>query len=336
MPPVAIAAGAVIVAGAAGAAASANQRRIQGEKAASAQQSIAQAQQSQAERERNQILGMGQKGLNELEQAYYMAEPSGADLKNLERQIQLYERTLSVQEAALERQKKFAQTIDPGIVEAGQQILAALQGKDVAALNPLKAQRSRDRALLEEQLKQNLGSGYAGTTAGAQALSRFDQQTSEMLQSAQMSTVGQLGAAATGLTNISNQGLQGAFSGAQTLSGLSQEEFNRRNALTQRAVSARQAYGAGLFQQAGLARQASLVDYAGAGNVAALGAAQARANQWAGMQQTGNQLVGIGGSMLGGAMGGGGGAAGSLGGMGAQAPAANQFQYQSQYFGTMK
>lgn len=102
------------------------------------------------------------------------------------------------------RREKILASADPALIEAGKQALELMQGKEAATLNPLKNQRAKQRAQLENQLRQKLGSGYAESSAGIQALSAFDEATDNTLANAQQQSLSQfLGVAQN--TSANNQ-----------------------------------------------------------------------------------------------------------------------------------
>jgi hypothetical protein len=97
--------------------------------------------------------------------------------------------TLNTQDVA--RKQKILDSADPALIEAGKQALDMLQGKQAASLAPLQNQRAQQRAALEQNLQKQLGSDYATSTAGIQALNNFDQQTSNLSTQLQQSTLSQ-------------------------------------------------------------------------------------------------------------------------------------------------
>lgn len=89
------------------------------------------------------------------------------------------------------RREKILASADPALIEAGKQALELMQGKEAATLSPLKNQRAKQRAQLENQLRQKLGSGYAESSAGIQALAAFDESTDNVLANAQQQSLSQ-------------------------------------------------------------------------------------------------------------------------------------------------
>lgn len=138
---------------------------------ASAQQSIAQSQLAQQQATQQQALGY--------------AQMTPQQIANLEQQ-------LNINTQSYNRNQALINSSDPALIAAGQQALQLLNGQKAAALGPIEQQRAQQRQTLEAQLRQQLGPGYATSTAGAQALNNFDMQTSQLSTQAQQSTLGML------------------------------------------------------------------------------------------------------------------------------------------------
>lgn len=124
-----------------------------GERAAAAQQGMAQAQLSEAERTRQQALGF--------------AGPSAAELEGQRQLLSLQEQVLGRANRELDFLSRNLDLRAPGAMQAGQGLFSQL----------IARQRLNQRAALESQLRQRLGEGYATTSVGQQALQSFDQGT---------------------------------------------------------------------------------------------------------------------------------------------------------------
>jgi len=101
-------------------------------------------------------------------------------------------KSLASQEQELGRQSKLFDALNPAIMEASQQALQLLQGKEAKALAPLRRQREQQRTKLLNRLRETLGPGAETSTAGMQALSQFDQQSADTLFGAQQQSMGSL------------------------------------------------------------------------------------------------------------------------------------------------
>jgi len=142
-----------------------------GQDAANAQGNIAKAQLAQQRADRKA--------------AMQAAEPSAMELEQLQRSIELNNQDIG-------RKQKLLDSSDPALIEAGAQALKLLKGEEAKALAPIRSQQAKERQKLEESLRQRLGSGYATSTAGIQALSAFDEQAMNVQTNAQQQTLGQL------------------------------------------------------------------------------------------------------------------------------------------------
>lgn len=138
-----------------------------------AAEQAARAQQREAYRQRSELLQMTE-------------APTTASLLN-------FDKAISAQERNLARQEQLIAQIDPAILEASQQALRLLRGETSSTLAPLERQRAMQRDKLLNQLRERLGPGAETSTAGIQALSRFDSETSNVLASGQQQAIGTLG-----------------------------------------------------------------------------------------------------------------------------------------------
>jgi hypothetical protein len=189
------------------------------------------------------------------------------------------DRDIKNQEKNLSRQEQLISQLDPTIIEASQQALRLLKGEQASSMGPLKQQRDMQRQKLLASLRAQLGPGAETSTAGIQALTRFDMETGQLMSGAQQQMLGTLG-------NVSSQFTSQRPDMLREISGLSgfgqaqtDLQFRRAAALS----NARQ----GLQQTAG---------------------AQHIGGMMAGQQQQamGNQLVNLAGTVGGSFLGGGG------------------------------
>lgn len=124
--------------------------------------------------------------------------------------------SLQQQESALDRQAELFRSIDPAIMEASQQALSILRGEDSAQSTGIAKRRAGERDKLVSRLREQLGPGAETSTAGIQALSKFDSETEELQQNSlgQLFGMAQAGAQGRGALNQSTANLAnigGAF-----------------------------------------------------------------------------------------------------------------------------
>jgi len=158
---------------------------ITGNNAAQASENIAKEQAAMAER----VLQMQRE---DREFALKLAQSSPSESAAIARQYQMAEQSLSAQLESIEKDRELMNAVDPALKEAGHQALQLLQGKEAAALGPLKAERTRQRDMLESNLRDALGSGFNTSSAGMEALNRFDAESQSVLAGAQQQTMGAL------------------------------------------------------------------------------------------------------------------------------------------------
>lgn len=164
------------------------------------------------------------------------AAPSSRELKALDEMNRIYERNIQLSEANLSRQENILNTIDPSIVESGNQLLQLLQGGDSRFLDPVKRQRTEQRGKMENRLREELGSGYASSAAGMQALQNFDQQTAYLIAQKQeggLSTMSNLFGA---LQGYQGNAVQSQFFGQNQAQNSLVGILNAENALKTRAL----------------------------------------------------------------------------------------------------
>lgn len=115
-------------------------------------------------------------------------------LASLDRDLQLQEKNIS-------RQEQLISQLDPTIIEASQQALRLLRGESASTLGPLKAQRDQQRQKLLSSLREQLGPGAETSTAGIQALTRFDAETDNLFAGAQQQALSTLGGLSSQFTS---------------------------------------------------------------------------------------------------------------------------------------
>lgn len=201
-----------------------------------------------------------------------------------------FDADIARQEKNLSRQEQMLQAIDPTVMEASQQALRLLRGETSSTLAPLQRQRDMQRQKLISSLREQLGPGAETSTAGIQALTRFDSESGSMFASAQQQALGNLGT------------ISGQFSAQRPdmfreIAGMSQLNQGKM--------------GLG-FQKAGfdMARAQNLYEARNA--MAGMQGARFVGSTMRGLEQqkAGFMMANLGGSMLGG-MGGGGGGGGN-------------------------
>lgn len=176
-------------------------------RAANAAQGAAEAKEAQA--------GRGLAAAQDTQAQLLEAANDPAALARIEQQI-------GMQEKQIGRQESLIEATDPALKEAAAQALGLLQGKEAASLGPARQQRERQRGQLLNSLREQLGPGAETSTAGIQALSQFDTQTSEVLAGQQQTTL-------SGLLGLTAQVRPDVGGEIGRLSNLTGQKFGRQS-----------------------------------------------------------------------------------------------------------
>lgn len=187
--------------------------------------------------------------------------------------IAAHQSAIASQSANVARQNNLVQSLDPNIIEAGKQTSALLQGKSAPVLAELQNQRAVQKQQMMSQLTQQMGPGAATSTAGQQAMQKFDLDTANMMNQAQQSYLDKV-------TNIS-------MGGAKTL-GESLTSVN--DALSSMSVNSPEAHAANI-----------MAGFAGAEGTAQAAKVNAAGGQFKGQQLMGQMIGQVGGQLAQGA-----------------------------------
>lgn len=179
-------------------------------------------------------------GANRVAEAYGQAAQAQLGQQTADRQlamslmiptdaeIQQLHQAMAVNQQSITQAQNLINSADPALVEAANQAMGLMQGKSAASLAPIQNQRAQQRSEMEQQLAQQLGSGYRTSSAGIQALNNFDQQTANLMTNAQQSTIGQyMGYAGMGAqlgASQQQQGFQNYLAGNQQSFGWRQNQ----------------------------------------------------------------------------------------------------------------
>ena len=163
------------------------------------------------------------------------AEPSYSELSAISRLVETRSRAMQLMEKNIANEERLLAAVDPALREAGQQAYELLRGKEAPVLDPIRKQRERSRTNLENTLASQLGSGWATSSAGMQALNDFDMQTDSLMSTAQQQTIGTLlGVSASVRPDVMGK----TATMAQTIGGLTEAEIAAEQNIAQRKVSA--------------------------------------------------------------------------------------------------
>lgn len=212
---------------------------------AQAAQNAASAQQAQSQKQWDYEVAIQQ-------QAVTTAAPSPEQLLNLSNQYANISNFYANQQVNMQRNMELLNSNMPALQQAGIQAYQLMTGKDAAMLKPLQAQQQLQRNQLENSLRDKLGSGYATSSAGMEALSSFDQKAQMETATAQQNALGMMLqttlADNPNMVNLSN-------SIYNTGAGMSATALNSANQIKQTQIGALQGSmpksGQGLVATAG-------------------------------------------------------------------------------------
>lgn len=115
--------------------------------------------------------------------------PSPAEIQSIERLIAQREQTMGQLQSSIQRNEELLSSVDPAIRQAGEQAYRLMQGEEAKALSPIRRERDRQRRQMEAELQQRLGSGFRSSSAGIEAMLRFDDQTFSLMEQAQSNAI---------------------------------------------------------------------------------------------------------------------------------------------------
>lgn len=139
-------------------------------------------------------------------------------------EIRRFEAGLASQEANIGREEALLGAIDPALIEASGQVLKLLRGEEASVIDPVRKNRQRQRQKLLDSLREQFGPGAESSSAGVQALTAFDAETSNVIANAQQSSIGQLfGATSSLLPSVSNSRGQAASRLQSAIGGRQQQ-----------------------------------------------------------------------------------------------------------------
>ena len=151
--------------------------------------------------------------------ALEFAEFSPEEIANLQRAVEVNEQDIA-------RKTELLASVDPALIEAGNQALQLLQGEEARTLDPIRRQRQDERTRLEDQLRSQLGAGFETSTAGIQALNDFDAETGSLLAVEQDRSLGRLLGVSQNVAGLSSLGQNIAAAGS--LANLFGEQSRRQ------------------------------------------------------------------------------------------------------------
>lgn len=206
------------------------------------------------------------------------AAPSMEELQNMQAQFANMQRMYAYQQASHARDSQILESQYPGIIAASQNLHDLMTGKDAAILGPLRQQQQLQRQQMQAQLQRQLGPGWQTSSAGIEAMTRFDQNADMAQAQAQLQATQTVSGAANALTGDYQQ-VRGNDNQDSMAMGQLQSFYGQgMNSISNRRVAA--------------ATGTNLAPYAGAGSVGQYMTGQYGAKSAANMIDVGARLAG--------------------------------------------
>lgn len=158
---------------------------------------------------------------------------SAGEMAGVSRLLSDKETSLTASMKEIDKQQAMLDQVDPVTKQAGSNLYNLLQGKASDMLAPVQAERDRQRKSLEDNLASSMGPGYRVSSAGIEALTRFDQETSNLTAQTQFNAINQ--ATGTFSTLFGQQ-----FGGQSNVAGQVSNAYGRRDLTDQAVLQAEQ------------------------------------------------------------------------------------------------
>jgi len=215
-------------------------------KAGQAQLTAAQQQVQLAQTALQQQIQARTQGIAE---AQRVSAISPGEIQSINKIFSTQEQALTANLSSIQKAQDSLNALDPQVKAAGKNLYDLLIGQSAAILKPLQTQLNYQRQEMVSNLASQMGPGWMTSSAGIEAMTKFDNNSALTLNSAQMNaiqTVGQqyaglAGLEQTGQANITGQTIQAfgqnLLASNEALSGF-QQAANRETQATIGAMSA--------------------------------------------------------------------------------------------------
>lgn len=128
-----------------------------------------------------------------------LANPNQTELQLLEQQL-----------ISIQRDIKVSETQDKNVMAYNEGLSQVLAGKEAPVLSPMRNEQNRQREAMVAQLRMQLGPGAETSSAGMEALNRFDQNQQLSNAQAQQSYLGTLQTGAFAQSRDISRGINSA------------------------------------------------------------------------------------------------------------------------------
>lgn len=215
-----------------------------------ARERIAWEKQALEEQKKNQERGI------ELGKQY--GAMSANEMLSIQRMLTDRDSSFAARLAEIDKERALLEQVDPLVKQSGENLLNLLKGESSAALKPVQDERDRQRRQLEANLASSMGPGFRTTSAGIEALTRFDQESSSLFSNVQQQAIQQQAGLFGGLFG-------GQLGGQQAISQGVSNAYGMRDTAGQAVWQAESAAQSRLADSV-MSGFKTAVDYSGVGN----------------------------------------------------------------------
>lgn len=165
-----------------------------------------QAAQDQVQLAQKEIDAQIQQRAQSITQAQDAARISPAEISAINSVLSTRGQALSASMDAIGKMQAQLDAVDPQVKAAGSNLYDLLSGKSAAILAPLQKQLDLQRQNLVSNLAGQMGPGFMTSSAGIEALTKFDTNSSATLANAQLSAVQQATSTYAQVAGLQQQG----------------------------------------------------------------------------------------------------------------------------------
>lgn len=149
------------------------------------------------------------------DQATQAAQMSPSEINQINSLLTTKGQALTASQDAIQKQQSQLDAMDPNVKAAGNDLYSLLTGKAAATIAPLQAQITMQRNQQMNDLASQYGPGFMATSAGIEAMMKFDTNSAVTIANASQSALGQATQTYLGLTGQQQQGQAGITAATQ-------------------------------------------------------------------------------------------------------------------------
>lgn len=153
--------------------------------------------------EANEQRNMAQRGSKEVIAA---AQLQPGEIQSINQILADKQTALDTTTASLSKMQAQVDAMDPQVKAAGKNLYDLMSGKAAEMLGPIQAQIDLQRKQMMSNLSSQMGPGFMSSTAGLQAMTNFDIQTSSLVAQTQFQAISQASNVYSSTAGMQQQG----------------------------------------------------------------------------------------------------------------------------------